>query len=136
MDSRYNAEWMDYSGEHQEELWKAHAKFVDHAGPATTVLYYGKKTAWEINLESMKQMNQKTKTVRPIKLVTYEPVELSYVDAGPPRRPYTRLECRDPCRAVPAVTRSLWPTLRVLDLRAAQGLVSVRQTLRTSATTL
>jgi hypothetical protein len=48
----------------------------------------------------------------------------------------TRLECRGSCRAVPALTSSLWPTLRVLDLRAAQGLVSVRQTLRTSATTL
>ena len=29
LDSRYNAEWMDYSGEHQEELWKAHANLVE-----------------------------------------------------------------------------------------------------------
>ena len=86
--SRYEDEWMEYGEDHQDALYKAHTKFLDKEGPPGTVLYQGKKTAWDISFLSMTQTNQKTKTVRSIALEVREPVELSYVDAGPPRRPY------------------------------------------------
>ena len=82
--SRWENEWTEYCGDHQDALYEAHNKFLAGEGPPGTALYQGKKTAWDIDFIAMTQTNQKTKTVRSIALEVREPVDLTYVDAGPP----------------------------------------------------
>jgi hypothetical protein len=86
--SRWQEEWTEYCGDHQDALHEAHDKFNAGDGPPGTTLYQGKKTTWDIDFIAMTQTNPKTKTVRVIALEEQVPVDLTYVDAGPARLPY------------------------------------------------
>jgi hypothetical protein len=88
VDTKYRPEWQDFREEDQERLHDAHISLVDHDGPAIIELTWGKST-WEINLETMTQMNVKSKTVRPITCQAIEPFDPSYHNAGPARRSVT-----------------------------------------------
>jgi hypothetical protein len=88
VDTKHRPEWQDFREEDQERLHDAHISLVDHDGPAIIELTWGKST-WEINLETMTQMNVKSKTVRPITCQAIEPFDPSYHNAGPARRSVT-----------------------------------------------
>ncbi len=88
VDTKHRPEWQDFREEDQERLHDAHNRLVDHGGPAIIELTWAKST-WEINFETMTQMNVKTRNVRAITCQAIEPFDPSYHSAGPARRSVT-----------------------------------------------